>query len=206
MAYEPAWGSISLADASKLGLAGQATVEEAIALCERRGVLVKEGQVDRQAFDLLAKLLAGEKSLARQAVSDFVRWSLALPYIEKAMVSPIEVTPEPEPPKPRQPESWESRRYVDRRRQPKRQNVPSDWGSGFVERCQAVGLSYDGVPDNMAYANEKWCRGFELYAILDINVDQAKLFPRDRRYNGPTKLSIYSAMQTHVYDNVIGGR
>jgi hypothetical protein len=198
-AYKPVWGSISPADASAVGFSAQATAGEVLALAERRGVLTDGEQIDRKGFELLGKLLAEEKRIGRFLSRDCVRWNLALPHIERVMVSPVVLEVKPEPP-PRVREPWETEPYHDPRKEGKRVTVRSDDGSLFVERCKVLGLDCNSVADGMGYANERWARMFELFCILGINPDATRMSGNRRL------MPQYHAMQTRAFDTVVTSR
>jgi hypothetical protein len=198
--YQPVWSPITPSDNAIVGFSENATPEEITRLCQRRGVLTNaESEVDRKGFELLGKLLTEEKRIARFLSHDHVLWHVALPYIERTMTSPVvhEVEPAPAPEPTREP--WEPPVRRDVRREKHRGKVRSDHGSLFVERCKLLGLDCVSYPDGMGYAQERWCRMFELFCVLGINpratwmsID-GQIMPR------------YHAMQTRAYDNVMKG-
>jgi hypothetical protein len=145
--YEPRYAPVTPSDNATVVFSENAIPEEITRLCQRRGVLTNgDSEVDRKGFELLGKLLAEEKRIARFLSHDHVLWHVALPYIERTMTSAVKPAVEPAPAQEPTREPWEPPVRRDVRREKRRERVRSDHGSLFVERCKLLGSIVSHIP------------------------------------------------------------
>jgi hypothetical protein len=199
--YQPDFAPLSELGRESLGLASWASDDEVLALLERRGVMIQNQLADRLGFVFLGHILAQECNCPK-GEHDWVLWSSAMRYMSEVMRTPIipaakkVLSPRPV----REPGPWEKPLPVDERRD-SFEKVASDHGSGFLERCECMGLRL-GQPPDMGYKNEKWVLSFDLFRLLGINSDRCKPPMLYNRRHEP----IYLRMQARAYDLALAKR
>jgi hypothetical protein len=166
LAHQPTWGPVLRPDHTLLGFEAKADVRDVLALLERRGVMVRDDQVDRTALNRLAKLLERERAYPVNDV-DLVACNTVWGKLADIMFTSAKWEADaPPPPAPRVRKPWDDPLLSDTRKYMQRQRYDPD--EEAANRCTYMGIRIGGHPNQAFGRGRTFANKFDLYRRLGL--------------------------------------